>query len=155
MSLKGKVESEIEIRAPAEKFYNFFKGQSHQAPTATPTNIQGIEVHEGDWESHGSIKLWKYSVEGREETFKERVELDEANKTVSLIGLEGDIFNYFKTWKPVFKATPKDDGSGSVANLTIEYEKLHDGVADPKAYIEFMTSIAKDVDDHIMNPNNA
>ncbi|KAH7565002.1 hypothetical protein ACOSQ2_021282 [Xanthoceras sorbifolium] len=152
MSLKGKLETQLEIKAPANKFYNFFKGQTYHVSKATPTNVQDIEVHEGDWESHGSVKLWKYTVEGKQETYKERVELDEANKTVSLVGLEGDVFKYFKSWKPVLKATPKADGSGSMANLTIEYEKLHDAIADPKAYMELLTSIVKDVDDHIMNP---
>ncbi|KAL5778886.1 hypothetical protein ACOSQ2_009623 [Xanthoceras sorbifolium] len=142
MSLKGKKETEIEIKAPADEFYNFFKGQTYH----------DVEVHEGDWESHGSVKLWKYTVEGKQETYKERVELDEANKTVSLVGLEGDIFKYVKSWTTVFKAIPKADGSGSVANVTIEYEKLHDAIADPKAYMEFLTSVVKDVDDHIMNP---
>ncbi|KAL5756538.1 hypothetical protein ACOSP7_020980 [Xanthoceras sorbifolium] len=152
MSLKGKLETEVEIEAPADKLYNFFKGQTYHVSKATPTNVQDVEVHEGDWESHGSVKLWKYTVEGKQETYKERVELDESNKTVSLVGLEGDIFKYFKSVKAVLKATPKPDGSGSVAHLTIEYEKLHDAIADPKAYMELLTSIAKDVDDHIMNP---
>ncbi|KAL5776402.1 hypothetical protein ACOSP7_009328 [Xanthoceras sorbifolium] len=42
MSLKGKKETEIEIKAPADKFYNFFKGQTYHVTKATPTNIQEI-----------------------------------------------------------------------------------------------------------------
>ncbi|XP_059446623.1 MLP-like protein 43 [Corylus avellana] len=84
-SLKGKLETEIEIKADPQKFYEIFKKQAHQVPNATPDHIQAVEVHEGDWETHGSIKLWKYTVEGNAEVFKEKVEFDDASKTVTLV----------------------------------------------------------------------
>jgi hypothetical protein len=60
-SLKGKLETEIEIKADPQKFYEIFKKQAHQVPNATD-HIQAVEVHEGDWETHGSVKLWNYTV---------------------------------------------------------------------------------------------
>lgn len=60
--LQGKVETEIEINAPGEKFYNIFKSQAHHVPKTSSGSIQGVQVHEGDWETHGSIKSWNYSV---------------------------------------------------------------------------------------------
>lgn len=62
MALQGKVETEFEIKASADQFYNVFRSQAHQVPNATPDHIQGIEVHEGDWETHGAVKSWKYTV---------------------------------------------------------------------------------------------
>jgi hypothetical protein len=61
MALKGKLETEIEIKADAQKFYETFKQQSHQVPNATD-HIQAVAVHEGDWETHGSVKIWQYTV---------------------------------------------------------------------------------------------
>ncbi|KAJ4709983.1 MLP-like protein [Melia azedarach] len=85
---------------------------------------------------------------GRNETLKERVEHDGANMSVTLVGLqEGDVFKYFKLWKPVYKVIPK--GRTSVARLTIGYEKLNENVPDPNDYVDFMVSIVKDVDAHI------
>lgn len=88
--------------------------------------------------------------EGRTETFKEKVEHDDANMSVTLIGLEGDVFKHFKSWLPVYKVSPKGDGSaGSIATCSIAYEKLNANVPDPVAYVDFMVSITKDVADHI------
>ncbi|KAJ0095788.1 hypothetical protein Patl1_15424 [Pistacia atlantica] len=148
--LTGKVEKEVEIHAPAEKFYKLWKSECFHLPTASPSNIQGVEVHEGDWESAGSIKIWKYTVEGRAETFKEKIEADDEHMTVTLHGIEGDIFKNFKFWKPVFKVAPKQQGSGSVATLSIEYEKRNKDVPDPVAYVDFMASMTRDVASHIM-----
>ncbi|XP_059448506.1 MLP-like protein 43 [Corylus avellana] len=147
-SLKGKLETEIEIKADPQKFYEIFKKQAHQVPNATPDHIQAVEVHEGDWETHGSIKLWKYTVEGNAEVFKEKVEFDDASKTVTLVGVEGDVMKSYKTFKPIFKVTPK--GGGSLATLSIEYEKLRADVPAPNKYFTMMLNIAKDVDAHLV-----
>ncbi|EXC27070.1 hypothetical protein L484_004141 [Morus notabilis] len=47
-NLKGKVETEIEINASPEKYYNIWK-QAHHVP-----NIAGD--HKGDWHTHGGVK---------------------------------------------------------------------------------------------------
>ncbi|KAJ0037677.1 hypothetical protein Pint_22315 [Pistacia integerrima] len=62
MALAGKLEADLEINAPAVAFYDVWKSQCHHLPNATPSNMQAVEVHEGDWETAGSIKLWNYTV---------------------------------------------------------------------------------------------
>ncbi|KAJ0095795.1 hypothetical protein Patl1_15428 [Pistacia atlantica] len=120
--LTRKVQKEVEIDAPAEKFYKLWKSECFHLRTASPSNIQGVEVHEGDWETGGSIKIWKYTVEGRAETFKKKVEADDEQMM----------------------------GSGSVATVSIEYEKRNKDVPDPVAYVDFMASMNRDVASHIM-----
>ncbi|KAL6192669.1 PREDICTED: MLP-like protein 28-like [Fragaria vesca subsp. vesca] len=150
MSLQGKVEAEFEITAPADKFYNIFKIEAHLVPNTSQTgSITGVAVHEGDWETDGSIKIWNYAIEGEVGTFKERVELDEVNKTITLNGLEGDVFQYYKSFKPIYQFTQKDEGS-SIAKVSIEYEKLSEEVAAPDKYIRLMTNIVKDLDAHFV-----
>ncbi|KAJ0095790.1 hypothetical protein Patl1_15426 [Pistacia atlantica] len=100
-----------------------WKFECFHFPTASPSNIQGVEVHEGDWETGDSIKIWTYTVEGRAKTFKEKVEADDEHMTITLHDIEGDIFKNFKFWKPVFKVAPKQEGSGSVVTVSIEYKK--------------------------------
>uniref|UniRef100_A0A2C9UFP0 Bet v I/Major latex protein domain-containing protein n=1 Tax=Manihot esculenta TaxID=3983 RepID=A0A2C9UFP0_MANES len=60
MALKGNLETVVELNP--EKFLSFWKGQAHQVPNHSPTNIQGVHVHEGDCVTSGSIKIWKYTV---------------------------------------------------------------------------------------------
>ncbi|XP_041009777.1 MLP-like protein 28 [Juglans microcarpa x Juglans regia] len=144
MALKGKLETEIEIKSAADKYYNIFRSTTHHFPKATPNIIQAVEVHEGDWETHGSIKFWNYTIEGNAEVFKEKVELDDANRAVTLVGIEGDVMNYFKSFKGTYQVTPK--GNGSLVKLTLEYEKLTEEVPAPIKYHNMMVTMTKDID---------
>lgn len=64
MSLVGKLESEIEVNAPAHRFYQFFKHEISHVVNVCPNLIKKIKVHNGDWKDHchGSIKVWNYVV---------------------------------------------------------------------------------------------
>ncbi|KAJ0037347.1 hypothetical protein Pint_22289 [Pistacia integerrima] len=119
-SLTGKVEKEVEIDALAEKFYKLWKSECFHVRTTSPSSIQGVEVHEGDWETGGSIKIWKYTMEGRAQTFKEKVEADDEYMTVTFHGIEGDLYENFKFLKPVYKVAPKQRDSSSVTTVSIE-----------------------------------
>ncbi|KAJ7942971.1 MLP-like protein [Quillaja saponaria] len=121
MGLTGKVEREVEIKVPAQRFYNIFKKEAHHVSTASPNSIQAVHVHEGDWETHGSIKVWKYTV--------------------------GDVMQVYKVFKPVYQAIPKDGGI-SVVKLSIEYEKLREEVPPPDKYVGLMFNITKDIEAH-------
>ncbi|KAJ9153090.1 hypothetical protein P3X46_026574 [Hevea brasiliensis] len=125
--LKGQLETVVELKSTPEKFFKLWKSEVHQIPNHSPSNIQGVRVHEGDWETSGSIKIWDYTVEGKAGVFKEKVEIDEENKIIKLIGLEGD-------------------GQGSLAKLTLEYEKLNESVPAPHIYLDFMISLTTDID---------
>ncbi|KAJ7942972.1 MLP-like protein [Quillaja saponaria] len=122
MGLTGKVEREVEIKVPAQRFYNIFKKEAHHVSTASPNSIQAVHVHEGDWETHGSIKVWKYTVDD---------------------GTSG----VYKVFKPVYQAIPKDGGI-SVVKLSIEYEKLREEVPPPDKYVGLMFNITKDIEAH-------
>ncbi|KAJ9153085.1 hypothetical protein P3X46_026569 [Hevea brasiliensis] len=142
--LKGKLETELELKSTPDQFFNFWKVQVHQAPDHTPANVQGVKVHEGDWETSGSIKIWDYTIDGKPGVFKERIEIDEENKIVKLIGLDGDVFKIYKVYNGIWHATPK--GEGSLAKLTLEYEKLNETAPAPHIYMDFMISMTKDID---------
>lgn len=61
MALTGKLEAEVELKCPADKLFSVFRCETHQIPNVASDKIHAIEVHEGDWEAHGSVKLWKYT----------------------------------------------------------------------------------------------
>lgn len=62
MALKYKLVTDIEIKAPANKFYNIFRSQMHLIPNVSSDKIQGVQVHEGDWETVGPVKHWNYTL---------------------------------------------------------------------------------------------
>ncbi|KAF2316802.1 hypothetical protein GH714_042143 [Hevea brasiliensis] len=84
------------------------------------------------------------TAEGKAGVFKEKVEIDEENKIIKLIGLEGDVFKLYKVYNGIWHLTPK--GQGSLAKLTLEYEKLNESVPAPHIYLDFMISLTTDID---------
>ncbi|KAF2305512.1 hypothetical protein GH714_006086 [Hevea brasiliensis] len=145
MSLKGKLETVLELKATPEQYFNVLAKQAHHIPNHTPSNIQAVQVHEGDWETAGSIKIWNYTTpDGKAEILKEQVELDEENKKIVFVGLEGDVMKSYKVFKPSYSLAPK--GKGCLATCVIEYEKLNENVPTPHIYMDFMTGIAKEID---------
>ncbi|KAF2297107.1 hypothetical protein GH714_017469 [Hevea brasiliensis] len=117
MALKGKLESVLELKSSPEKFLNPWKEQAHQVPNHSPTNIQGVHVHEGDWVTAGSIKVWNYTIDGRAEVFKEKIVFDDEKKILSIVGLEGDLFKIYKVYTVSWELKPKSQGS--LAKVTL------------------------------------
>ncbi|TXG57151.1 hypothetical protein EZV62_018464 [Acer yangbiense] len=47
MSLICQLETDIEIKAPADKFHEVFSCRPHHMSNVSPEKIQGVELHEG------------------------------------------------------------------------------------------------------------
>ncbi|XP_030529106.1 MLP-like protein 328 [Rhodamnia argentea] len=148
-NLRGKLEAEVDLKSPADKFFKVWRSETHKLPTATSKNIQGVKVHEGDWDQHGAIKIWNYTVDGKSEVFKEKVEFDDDNMSFTLHGTEGHVFDAWKVFKPACKLVPKEQGS--VAKLSIEYEKYKASDPNPDKYMAFFIDMTKDIDAHVLS----
>ncbi|GLT78410.1 hypothetical protein SLA2020_499470 [Shorea laevis] len=150
MTVRYRLEAYVEIKASAHKFYEVFRSRPHHVPNISPSRIPSVDVHQGDWQTHGSVKVWKYSLDGKKVlTYKERVEFDDESKTVTLVGLEGDVFEDFKNYITVFQAIPKDD-SLSVVKGVIEYEKLKEDGPDGIKNLDFVVGLIKDIEAHLV-----
>ncbi|KAM4119705.1 hypothetical protein ACJW30_03G079700 [Castanea mollissima] len=139
MALTSKLESELEFKSSADKVYSIVSSQNYHVANASDT-VHEVDIHEGYWQTTGSVKLWKYTVG--------KVEIDEANKKVTLTALEGHCLDLYRTYKVIFQIVPKSEG-GSV-KVTIEYEKLNENVPPPTKYIDFIVNLFKDIDAHAL-----
>ncbi|XP_038876399.1 MLP-like protein 328 [Benincasa hispida] len=150
MSLQGKIVREIEINTPPHRFYKLFKEEIFDIPKACPKLIQKVNIHGSDWSkhSHGSIKSWHYTIDDKAEVFKERVEFDDKNLVIKLVGLEGDLFDHFKTFNEIYQVVKKGPGHCAII-LTLEYEKLHDGPPCPEKYYDAMIDLVKGIESHL------
>ena len=61
-NLVGKLEAEFELKSDADEFFHSFGAKAHQLPDLVNEKVNRIEVHEGDWKTDGSIKLWTYVI---------------------------------------------------------------------------------------------
>ena len=60
MSLVGKMEADIEIKASADKFHDVFGNKPHHVPNASPQKLQSGDLHEGEFGKQGSVVNWNY-----------------------------------------------------------------------------------------------
>ncbi|XP_050232668.1 MLP-like protein 28 [Mercurialis annua] len=151
MDLTEKIEKEVQIKASADQFFKIFSTQAHHIPNICSEHIHEIAVHEGDWETPGSIKKWNYTIDGKTMSVKESVEIDEANKKVIFNILEGDLMEHHKSLKSTVEAIAKDDG-GALVKWSLEYEKMHADVPSLHSYLDLLEKMTKDIDNHLLKP---
>lgn len=56
----GKMEIDVWIKSPAEKFHDMFSGIPHHFSNMSPAKVQGCKLHQGDWAAVGSVLSWDY-----------------------------------------------------------------------------------------------
>ncbi|CAK8570372.1 unnamed protein product [Lathyrus sativus] len=139
------LETTVQLKSCPQKFYNFLKSQSQQIPNkAQSENVHGVEIHKGDWNTPGSIKIWKFSIEGKEEIFKEKIEVDEVNKTITYVAAGGNVLELYKNYKAIVKV------ENQILMLRIEYENINDDTPPPKKYQQFIMNIVRDLDGNLV-----
>ncbi|KAF8040162.1 hypothetical protein BT93_B2402 [Corymbia citriodora subsp. variegata] len=147
MTLAGTLETELELKSPADKYFKRISSELHQAPNASSDKVHAVEVHEGDWETPGSVKIWTYTMNGKQEVLKDKIEVDEAKKSVTFVAVDGHVLEKYKSYKVTLHIVPK--GEASVAKITVDFEKQHESHDDPKDYLQFVISLIKDIDEHL------
>ncbi|CAA7022444.1 unnamed protein product [Microthlaspi erraticum] len=147
-SLFGKLESDVEIKASAEQFHHMFAARPHHVSKATPDNVQGVDLHEGEWGKVGSIVIFRY-VHGK--VAKDRIEAVEPEKNlIAFRVIEGDLLKEYKSFAFTIQATPKNEGSGSIVHWHFEYEKISEDIAHPETLLQLCIDMSKDIDDHLL-----
>ncbi|KAB2620032.1 MLP-like protein 28 [Pyrus ussuriensis x Pyrus communis] len=141
----GKVEADVEIKASAAKFHEMFTHKPHHISNVSNSNIQGCDLHEGDWGTVGSVVYWNYFHAKFAEELVEAI--DAENNLITFKVIEGDLLEHYKSFKVTIQATPK--GEGCNVHWTTEYEKHHDDIEDPHTLLQFAFEVSKDIDAHL------
>ncbi|XP_057993099.1 kirola-like [Hevea brasiliensis] len=134
MALKVKLETEVEVKVPADKAFSIFRSQIHQFPNIASHIVHKAEIHE----------------EGNVLSLKEMVEkIDEENKSITYKVADGDGLKLYKSMKVTIQATAKNDGN-SFLKYIIDYEKVKENAPDPHPYLEFGARVIKQVETHLL-----
>ncbi|GLT36903.1 hypothetical protein SLA2020_112500 [Shorea laevis] len=148
MSLAGKLETDVELKASAQQFHEVLCSRPHHISNVSPSKIQGVQLHQGEWGKEGSVIIWNYVSDGKAKVLKEQVEkIDPVKNSVTYKVIEGDVLNEYKSFKITIQVTPK--GTGSVSHWTYEYEKLHPGISHPEKFLQFATELSREIDSHL------
>ncbi|KAF3532377.1 hypothetical protein DY000_02038068 [Brassica cretica] len=53
MATSGTYVTEVPLKGNAEKHYRRWWNENHVFPDAIGHHIQGVTIHDGEWDSHG------------------------------------------------------------------------------------------------------
>ncbi|CAI9095999.1 OLC1v1032059C1 [Oldenlandia corymbosa var. corymbosa] len=149
--LAGTLEGEVKLESKGDEFFHVIGGKAHRLPDLISHGIQSIGLHAGDWKTDGSIKNWTYFMDGKVESFKEKLKVDEETKTVTAEAIGGDVMKHYKKYIITIKVVPNEDGS-KVAKYSIDYEKLNENDPTPTKYLEWIGQMIKDLDASLAKP---
>ncbi|KAA0056082.1 hypothetical protein IC582_013657 [Cucumis melo] len=145
-----KISEQVNIKSSAHKYYQFFKNKmDYVLVQMFPEIYKSCKVVEGNGYSHGSIIHLKYNA-GRPEEMKERLAIDDANKSITFECLEGDALRDFEVLKLKFQVFENGNNGGTV-NWSIEFVKANEDVASPHHYLLCVSKVAKGLDDYLCN----
>ncbi|CAJ1958851.1 unnamed protein product [Sphenostylis stenocarpa] len=153
MEKSATMETKVNIKASAEKFFDVYCNKTHHFGSILPEQIECVEIQKGEWGSEGSIICWYYSLEGKRCVCKEVVEdIDKKNKKMKFRVIEGDLLELYKTFNFILQVTPEEQGS--VVHWVIQYDKQNDLVSDPQAMLQLLILESNMLDVHLtMNTN--
>ncbi|PPD68428.1 hypothetical protein GOBAR_DD34694 [Gossypium barbadense] len=137
-ALTGKIEADVEIKASPGQFHEMFTHKPHHVHHTCYDKIQGCDLLED-----GKAKVSKQLVEA----------IDPSKNLTTFREIEGDQLKEYKRFVATLQASPKNKGSGSIVHWTVEYEKLHHGIAHPDTLLQFLVDASKDIDAHLTQPN--
>ncbi|KAL2929177.1 MLP-like protein 34 [Bienertia sinuspersici] len=148
MSLKRKLEGEIEIREGAsDAFYDIYKSKPHLVSHASSHFVQSCDLHHGDFGTPGAILSWNYTLDGKAGVCKTEIEkVDDENRLVRQKVIGGDLMDDYKSLVFTCHVVPKDKET-SIVRWIFEYEKVRPGVPEPSAMMDSVLAAAKDIDD--------
>ncbi|KAJ4826530.1 hypothetical protein Tsubulata_032343 [Turnera subulata] len=100
MALEEKLEMTVEIISSAEDVFKFLCNQTREFPTVSPDKVQRVDVDEDNRQSDGSvIASWTIIIDGQSEILKEKLQVDEANKSVTFNTVGGHVMDLYKNKK--------------------------------------------------------
>ncbi|XP_057528812.1 MLP-like protein 423 [Amaranthus tricolor] len=150
-STQGKLEVDVEVKSNPDKFWSSIRESDKVFPKAFPELYKSIDILEGDGKAVGSVRLVNFA-----EGFpfvtksKEKVEaVDEENKTVSYSVLEGEVLNFYKSFKAHLTIKPKEEGS--LVKWSCEFEKSTENAPDPETvFKDFAVKTFHDLDAYLL-----
>ncbi|CAH2070353.1 unnamed protein product [Thlaspi arvense] len=116
--------------------------------------IHSVTMEDGDWNTHGSIRSWDYTCNGKKEVFKERREYDDEKMAVTQIAVGGHVMDLYKVYYGVFHFIPKPE-KGCVCKVNLVWEKISEDSPEPINYMAHVKKMVTGVDDHIVNGQNS
>ncbi|KAI3909019.1 hypothetical protein MKX01_011778 [Papaver californicum] len=134
---------EVEINCSADKFYGFCKNDITQFQNYFPETFKSIHVIEGHQSSVGSVRLWKYVLDGHLITTKERmVYANDETRSITWSFLEGHITNVHPSFQiKLLSVTPTREGV-SLTKWSVNFDNSKGDSSIPSAFINLLRRVS-------------
>ncbi|KAI3949748.1 hypothetical protein MKX01_040965 [Papaver californicum] len=111
-----------------------------------PENYQSVEVTEGDGASVGSARLWKYELDGKYATLKERtVAVNDLRKSIAWKFYGGEMMDHYNSFGfTLVSFTPKGEGC-CLVKWSVEFEKANVNFPIPNNYVNLLDKITREL----------
>ncbi|CAF2130979.1 hypothetical protein HID58_012568 [Brassica napus] len=156
MATSGTYVTEVPLKGTAEKHYKRWKSENFLFPDAIGHHIQNVTVRRRMGlprgyvcHGYGHYGSTLYCSNGKQEVFKEKREIDDENKTMTVRGLEGHVMELFKVYDLIGQFIPKTEDS-CICKITMVWEKRNDEVPEPSSYMKLLKSMVVDMEDHVL-----
>ncbi|KAF5793970.1 putative Bet v I/Major latex protein [Helianthus annuus] len=147
MALSGTMVKQVTIMSDGDVFHEIFRYRPHHISEMSPDNIKGVNLHEGEWGTVGSVIEWDFFHDGKPKVAKEVIEaIDEEKKSVCFKVIGGDILEAYKTF--LITVHVDTHGEENVVTWTFHYEKVNESIPDPDSLMEFCLNVTKDIETH-------
>ena len=70
MAQTAKMESQVDIKSSAERFFQTYCTKQNQLPKMCPNIVKDIQLIKGDSNSVGSVSKWTYAPVGEDISFQ-------------------------------------------------------------------------------------
>ncbi|CAH1439344.1 unnamed protein product [Lactuca virosa] len=151
MATIGKLDVEVKVQSTADKFWNSIMNSATIFPKVCSGLYKNVEVLEGDGQSVGTVRVIHFA-EGSpiKKPMKEKIEeVDEPNMKVVYSVMDGDVMQFYKTFKAIIEVIP--EGEGSLVKCCYEYEKASDEVPHPSMVGDLVAKNLQAVDAYLLN----
>ncbi|KAI5076526.1 hypothetical protein GOP47_0008591 [Adiantum capillus-veneris] len=145
----------IELKVPATTLWDTIKNPE-VVPKLMPEYVSSCEYLEGDG-GVGSIRLMKFGpAVAHFVTFsKERIDaVDDSSKKLAYSVFEGELMNYFKSYKVSVELVQGVEDKGCTLNWSLEYEPINPDMPPPEISKEGAISTFKAVEAYLLGINN-
>ncbi|PWA64306.1 kirola [Artemisia annua] len=146
-ALRGTLVKSITIKSCGDVFHEIFRYRPHHISEMSPGSIKGVDLHEGEWGTVGSVINWDFFHDGKAKVAKEVIEaIDEEKRSVCFKVIGGDILEAYKNF--LITVHVDTHGEENLVTWTFHYEKLNENIPEPDSLMDFVLSVTKDIETH-------
>ncbi|KAK8582989.1 hypothetical protein V6N13_069755 [Hibiscus sabdariffa] len=148
MSLIGTLETDVDISATAQQFFEVMCNAPSQLTSIVPDIVKSVDLLDGLWGALGAISSWTYVLGGVNSTITLLISaVNPITKSVTYGLIEEDLKSQFSTFTVQMDATQKN--VGSTVHLTMSYVKLTEDVSTPQALLDLGVQLITELDAYL------